>query len=254
MTVSTPSFRSSYSLLRYLPGLGLVLAAIAAVLLALAPIGWRAGWWPLRFSFLILMPAAGYVGVAAIAVSVLALFLRRAAIDRRGALIAVIGIIVGGSIAYMPVHYRMMHGKYPPIDDITTDTENPPVFMAAVAPRRAEHENPTTYGGAKIAEQQKRTYPDIGPLNLAVPTEQAFARALDTAQGMGWTIVDGNPVTGRIEAYDRSPWFGFTDDIVIQIVGSGVGSRVDMRSSSRLGRGDFGVDAARIRAYLAELR
>jgi hypothetical protein len=142
MTVSTPSFRSSYSLLRYLPGLGLVLAAIAAVLLALSPIGWRAGWWPLRFSFLILMPAAGYVGVAAIAVSVLALFLRRAAIDRRGALIAVIGIIVGGSIAYMPVHYRMMHGKYPPIDDITTDTENPPVFMAAVAPRRGRARKP----------------------------------------------------------------------------------------------------------------
>jgi uncharacterized protein (DUF1499 family) len=71
---------------------------------------------------------------------------------------------------------------------------------------------------------------------------------------MGWTIVDGNPVTGRIEAYDRSRWFGFTDDIVIQIVGSGAGSRVDMRSSSWLGRGDFGVDAARIRAYLAELR
>jgi uncharacterized protein (DUF1499 family) len=71
---------------------------------------------------------------------------------------------------------------------------------------------------------------------------------------MGWTIVADDDTKGRIEASDRSRWFGFTDDIVIRITPSGSGSRVDVRSSSRLGRSDFGVNAARVRAYLGALR
>ncbi|MBV9687983.1 MAG: DUF1499 domain-containing protein, partial [Alphaproteobacteria bacterium] len=63
-----------------------------------------------------------------------------------------------------------------------------------------------------------------------------------------------DPAAGRIEASDRSRWFGFTDDIVVRIGASGSGSRIDVRSSSRLGRSDFGVNAARVRAYLTELR
>jgi uncharacterized protein (DUF1499 family) len=147
-----------------------------------------------------------------------------------------------------------MRGRYPPIDDITTDTANPPTFVAVVAARLAEGDNPATYGGVGIAQQQRRAYPDIAPLALAIPPARAFSHALDIAQRMGWTIIDGDPVTGRIEADDRSRWFGFTDDIVIRIAASGAGSKIDMRSSSRHGRGDFGVNAARIRAYLAALR
>jgi uncharacterized protein (DUF1499 family) len=82
----------------------------------------------------------------------------------------------------------------------------------------------------------------------------AFNRALDAAQRMGWTILAADDAVGRIEASDRSRWFGFTDDIVIRISASGTGSRVDLRSSSRLGRSDLGVNAARIGNYLAALR
>jgi len=71
---------------------------------------------------------------------------------------------------------------------------------------------------------------------------------------MGWTIVAADEAAGRIEASERSRWFGFTDDIIVRVTASGSGSRVDVRSSSRLGRSDFGVNAARVRAYLAELR
>ena len=70
---------------------------------------------------------------------------------------------------------------------------------------------------------------------------------------MGWTIVAAD-AAGRIEASDRSRWFGFTDDIVIRVAAADSGSRVDVRSSSRRGRSDFGVNAARVRAYLAALR
>ena len=63
-----------------------------------------------------------------------------------------------------------------------------------------------------------------------------------------------DPKAGRIEADQRSFWLGFTDDIVVRVTASGSGSRVDMRSASHYGRSDLGVNAARVRAYLARLR
>ena len=71
---------------------------------------------------------------------------------------------------------------------------------------------------------------------------------------MGWVIVAAEDASGRIEASDSSRWLGFTDDIVIRIGPSGSGSRIDLRSSSRQGRSDFGVNAARVKSYLSTLR
>ena len=65
---------------------------------------------------------------------------------------------------------------------------------------------------------------------------------------------DADAGAGRIEASQTSRWFRFTDDIVIRVTPDGPGSRVDMRSLSRQGRSDFGVNAARIGAYMGELK
>lgn len=258
MTIATTSSGRRRSPLRHIPAVGLALAVIAALLLVLGPLGWRAHWWSFRIAFLYLLPYSAYFGIAALIVSALALLFGRAALAPRGIAIGLVALIAGGLIAYVPWHYGQLRGKYPPIDDIATDTANPPAFLAAVPLRQAEHANPTTYQGAKIADQQKRAYPDIAPLIVALPPDQAFAQALATARHMGWTILASDPASGRIEASDRSRWFGFTDDIVIRIAASGpggqTGSRIDMRSSSRWGRGDFGVNAGRIRTYMAALR
>jgi uncharacterized protein (DUF1499 family) len=136
----------------------------------------------------------------------------------------------------------------------TVDGEFTTTEDVAAAVRKEAGENPVVYEGARIAEQQRRAYPDLLPLTLALAPPTAFNRALDTAQRMGWTIVAADDAAGRIEASDRSRWFGFTDDIVIRVTASGAGSRIDLRSSSRLGRSDFGVNAARIGSYLAALR
>ncbi|MBV8030923.1 MAG: DUF1499 domain-containing protein, partial [Betaproteobacteria bacterium] len=141
----------------------------------------------------------------------------------------------------------------PRIHDITTDMENPPVF-AAVLPMRKGAENKADYGGKEVAEQQKAGYPDIQPLRLAVPPNVAFARAREAAQEMGWEIVASDPAQGRIEATDTTFWFHFKDDIVVRIAGDGAGSRVDVRSLSRVGRSDIGTNARRIRAYLARVQ
>jgi uncharacterized protein (DUF1499 family) len=254
MTIATASSATSRSVLRHIPLLAAALAVVAVVLLGAAPLGWRAGWWHYRFALLTLLPWAAYFGLAAAGAAVLAVALGRSRIGGRGAALAAAAFVAGGLVAYVPWHYDAMRRIYPPINDITTDTENPPAFLAVLAARKAEGGNPADYAGAKVAEQQHRAYPDIAPLILALPPDRAFSRALDTAQRMGWTIVAADPVAGRIEASDRSRWFGFTDDIVIRITPSGSDSRIDMRSSSRFGRGDFGVNATRVRDYLTALR
>jgi uncharacterized protein (DUF1499 family) len=254
MTLASTASGAGRSPLRHLPVLAAALAVIAVVLLALGPIGWRAGWWHFRFAFQTLMPWAGYFGIAALAVAALALLFGRSRIEWRGVAVAAVAFAVGLVIAYVPWHYDRMRTAVPPIHDITTDLVNPPAFTAVVAARTADGGNPVTYEGAKIAEQQRQAYPDIAPLSLPLPRDVAFNRAQDAAQRMGWAIVAADDSAGRIEASDRSRWFGFTDDIVIRITPSGSGSRVDVRSSSRLGRSDFGVNAARIRAYFAALR
>jgi len=140
----------------------------------------------------------------------------------------------------------------PLIHDITTDTDSPPPFVSLDA-LRASSENGTAYGGAGVAAQQQRGYPDLGPLVLALPPEQAFARVETSARAMGWRIAAAAPAEGRLEASDTTRWFGFTDDIVVRVRPAPGGSRIDVRSASRVGRSDLGVNARRIRAFLATL-
>ena len=141
----------------------------------------------------------------------------------------------------------------PAIHDITTDTENPPAFVS-ILPLRKDAPNTADYGGPEIAAKQKAAYPDLTSAMLPLPPPPAFEHALRTARDMGWTIVDSNPGEGRIEATDTTFWFGFKDDIVIRIVPADQGSRVDVRSVSRVGRSDVGTNAKRIRKYLKKLK
>ena len=163
-------------------------------------------------------------------------------------------LIGGGLIAYVPWHYDQIRQTVPPIHDITTDPDNPPAFVAVEPLRQGEGINSVAYEGAKVAEQQRQAYPDVVPLTVGLAPDVAFARALDTAQRMGWTIVASDKPAGRIEASQRSRWMGFTDDIIVRVTPASSGSRIDLRSSSRYGRSDFGVNAARIRDYLTALR
>ena len=95
--------------------------------------------------------------------------------------------------------------------------------------------------------------PILSRCPLALAPEKAFPIALATAKKMSWTIVEADPTTRRIEASEQSFWMGFTDDIVVRVAEADSGSRIDVRSASRHGRSDLGVNAARIRTYLAAL-
>ena len=239
---------------RQLPLLALLLAIAAAVVLALGPLGWRAGWWHFRIGFFYLMPGAFYCALAAGALALIGLALGRRSLGGRQIAAAIIAIVIGGTIASVPWHYNGMRGVYPSIHDITTDWENPPQFSAILPLRTAAKANSVAYEGAAVSDKQRKAYPDIAPLRLDLAPAGAFALALDVARQIGWTIVASNEAAGRIEASERTRWFGFTDDVVVRVTADGAGSRVDLRSVSRVGRGDFGANATRVRRFLAALR
>jgi uncharacterized protein (DUF1499 family) len=143
--------------------------------------------------------------------------------------------------------------RVPPIHDVTTDTMQPPPFLA-ILPLREGALNPVEYGGPDVAAQQKKAFPDIVPLTLKLPPARAFDRALATARAMGWDLVASDPAGGRIEATATTFWFGFKDDVVIRVTPEAEGSRIDVRSLSRVGGGDIGTNAERVRKYLAALK
>jgi uncharacterized protein (DUF1499 family) len=159
---------------------------------------------------------------------------------------------LGVGAAYFPWHWRQRARAVPPIHDISTDLEHPPRFVA-VLPVRSDAPNPSEYGGTEVAAAQRRAYPDIRPLILATPPPVAFKQALDAAKRMGWSLVAADSTGGRIEATATTAWFGFKDDVVIRVTPAPTGSRIDVRSVSRVGKSDVGTNAARIRAYLAKL-
>ncbi|HEX5632437.1 MAG TPA: DUF1499 domain-containing protein, partial [Gemmatimonadales bacterium] len=140
----------------------------------------------------------------------------------------------------------------PFIHDISTDLADPPGFVALAFERKAAP-NGLEYGGTKVAEEQRRGYPDIKPLILAAPPAQAMQRALDAARALGWRVATADAASGRLEATDTTFFFGFEDDVVVRIRAEGTGSRVDVRSVSRVGLSDLGANAQRIRRFLAKL-
>ena len=140
----------------------------------------------------------------------------------------------------------------PAIHDISTDTEDPPAFVALLA-EREKTPNGAAYGGAQVAAKQHAAYPDIKPLVLSAAPRETMQRAIDAARAMGWQIAAANAADGRIEATARTRWFGFRDDVVVRIRALGTGSRVDVRSVSRVGRSDVGANATRVREFLHRL-
>lgn len=230
---------------------GFLVALLAGLALLLAGTGYRLRWWELRPAFTILRWAA-YGGLVAAALSLLGMFLARPGGHRRGFPLALVSLVIALVVVGVPWQWWRTAQRVPPIHDITTDTETPPLFVA-VLPLRADAPNPVEYGGPEVAAQQRAGYPDLGPLILQAPPPQSFERALTAARDMGWEIVAVAPTEGRIEATATTFWFGFKDDIVVRITSADNGSHIDVRSVSRVGRSDVGTNAKRIKAYLARI-
>ncbi|NJD63466.1 MAG: DUF1499 domain-containing protein [Deltaproteobacteria bacterium] len=230
---------------------GLLLGLIAALSIVAAGLGTRWGFWHFRTGFAVLRYAA-YGGAVAIAVSLAGGVMAWRGSLRGGLVAATAGVLLGATAFGVPWSWARYARHVPAIHDITTDTEDPPRF-AAVLSLRKDAPNSTEYGGPELAQKQHAAYPDLRSLMLEVPPGPAFERSVAAARRLGWKLVDANAGEGRIEATDTTFWFGFKDDVVVRIAAAGQGSRVDVRSVSRVGVSDVGTNARRIRKFLKEL-
>jgi len=236
------------------PYAGLALALVSVILLWLAGTGYKLDWWHFRTGFGFLRWAV-YLGVGGIVISGLGMALSWPGMGRPGFSLAVAGLVIALVTAGVPLNQYRIVMSVPFIHDITTDTENPPKFVALVEARsQPDVENGVDYGGPEVAAQQKEAYPDIVPAQFAQTKDAVFAQALAVARGMGWEVAAQVPEEGRIEATETTFWFAFKDDVVIRVQDDpNGGTRVDVRSVSRVGRSDVGVNAKRIRDFFSRL-
>ena len=212
--------------------IALGLALLALVLLAASGPGFRLGLWPFRFGFGMfagsLIAGLGAAGVAAVAL----------AMPRLRARSMWIALILGLATAAVPLELVRRVKTLPYINDIATDPDHLPQFSP---PKPYEKH---------FAELQRLGYPQLAPLDLALPPVRAFAHALAAAREMGWAIGATDERAGRIEATATTFWFGFQDDVAVRVTPRGAGSRIDVRSKSRIGRSDLGTNAKRIQDFL----
>ncbi|MBT8096393.1 MAG: DUF1499 domain-containing protein, partial [Woeseia sp.] len=199
----------------------------------------------------LLMRWALFVGLAAAVVSVILLLIPK---TRAGnGTLLVVAVLVSLGTAWLPYNGYRTARSLPFIHDITTDTVNPPPFVA-ILPLRADASNPPEYAGAETAKLQQEGYPDLQSRTLSGAPAQVLQKALKTVEDMGMEVVAVEPDEGRIEATATTFWFGFKDDVVIRVESAGAGSKLDIRSKSRVGRSDVGANAARIRRFMEMLQ
>lgn len=167
---------------------------------------------------------------------------------------ALAGLMLGILILVYPAYLGYRASKLPALNDISTDTAHPPPFgkLAALRPPG------TDAYPAKFAALQDETYPDIAPLTFDASPRVAYRETLKLIEKRKWQVVDEMPPVGNrdgiIDAVARTPIMGFPDDVVIRVSPTtGNGSRVDVRSASRYGMNDFGTNARRVAALLADI-
>lgn len=230
--------------------------SIAAIILLLAGYGYQWNWWGLGTAFTWLLPGSGVLALIGFSLAVIFGFARWKKPAKKGASLAFLSVVLSLAVMGTLGYWYNEAQQYPPIHDISTDIENPPEFRDIV-PLRADAPNDTTYGDQEKADTQREHYPDIQTLYLDVGYSEAFDRALQAAEQRPWEeIVTADKESGLIEAVDKLPWFGFIDDVVIRVDTAETAdrSKIDVRSVSRLGQGDIGVNAHRIREYLNEVQ
>lgn len=228
-------------------GTSLWLGIMATVLAVAGSYGSGQGLWP--FTIGLLMVAVAFLfGTIGGLVGLFALIRNRqgTGLGRRIAIgLLLCGVVLAG---VGPWIYRGV--SLPPIHDVTTDLANPPVF--AVLPMRKDN-----LAGVESLDQwrelHRKAYSDIAPITLRMAPDAAMARAQTLANARGWTITPG--AAGRLEATDTVSPFKFKDDVVIVATPTtdGQSTTINMRSVSRVGASDFGINAKRIREFLAEL-
>jgi Protein of unknown function (DUF1499) len=206
---------------------------------------------------LVALGAGLMLAISAIVFAVAA-FVRIWRLGRRGLARSIKASLLAGAILAWPAWLAARSVTLPMINDVSTNPDNPPSFSRSRAALEAR-------GGRSPAEPSEATralqrsgYPDLASLVLDVSAGDAFDIVQKAAQRRGWQIIEairpgGRIGSGRLDAVDRTFLLHLSDDVTLRITPLADGSRIDMRSASRIGRHDFGANAARIRRFLDEV-
>lgn len=166
---------------------------------------------------------------------------------------ALAGLVLSASYIGYIASRAEAAGHVPAIHDITTSLANPPAFRHLTL-------RPDNLAGVETLQNWRavhaKAYGDLKPLILARPVALVLADAERLARQNGWANITVDPIAGQMEATASVSFIRYKDDIVLRVVPTtdGHGSIVDMRSVSRIGVSDLGVNAKRIRAFLAALQ
>jgi uncharacterized protein (DUF1499 family) len=216
----------------------------AAVLFAGVPLAAQLGLETSRNAFMVFLVGV-LLGLVALVLGLIGILRTRASSGREGRGHALTGTLIGAAIVGVVVLATGDSRSVPAINDITTDPGDPPEFVAAQQ-LPANQGRDMSYP-ADFAEQQRGGYPDLAPIRVAQPPAATLERVAALVGEYGWELTGRDDAGGRLEARDTSRIFRFVDDIVVRVRPQDGGSIVDVRSKSRVGRGDMGANAARIR-------
>ena len=229
-------------------------AVVLLVVLLTSPMGYKYDLVPLQPSIGGLMIAfVGGALVIFVGLVYLIITIRENLVGNRNLLTLAIFLGLIPLVVVLPHVFKAL--AVPPIHDISTDTENPPVFVA-VLPLRAGSLNPVEYGGseawsaAKLGSVTREAYPDIKTQRTDMSVTDTVYRSEVVLKEMGLEIVATDVAAGRVEATATSFWFGFKDDLVVRIAEDGGQVLIDLRSKSRVGQSDIGANAERIRQFI----
>jgi hypothetical protein len=203
--------------------------------------------------------AVGMAGMALASLVALVAFVQIWRRGYKGAGSAAIGILLPALLLAWPLSYLPAFLNLPPINDVTTDVEQPPRFVE-LARQRGQEGNPIDYPAERFAELQQKAYPDLRTFVIDRSAEESFELVEEVVRKFRWRVAASTPPStrppkgGTLEATEQTLLAGFTDDVAIRVEGGANQTRVDVRSASRYGHHDFGQNASRVRRFLTELQ
>ncbi len=178
---------------------------------------------------------------------------------RKGMSLAVLGVLLAALVLAWPLWLTIQAMRLPILNDISTDINNPPGFSRSTRALEARNGHAPVEIPAEARLPQTRAYPAVQPIVIDLDGDEAFQLVLVAAKAMGWEVIEssapgGRLGDGRIEAIERTLIMRFPDDITIRVRPGAGQSRIDVRSASRFGRHDFGVNARRIERFARQMQ
>lgn len=241
-----------------------------AILAALGAVGTKLGWFDWRVGFGDLAvgwaPKAAFVGVGAGLIAVLVAALAGA---RRlwlaVALTLLAPVLTLGAFAQLKAQAARF-----PVHQVSTDVVDPPMPTAALLRMRGPGANPIerdprrearagrpeveNWADDRVLRFAADGCPGARTVRLPVPPAEAYARTRAAIGEAGLSMITDAPTAGVLEATHVSFWFEFKDDVMVRVRPQGEGSRVDIRSVSRIGGSDLGANCARVTRIVAGLQ